>query len=417
MTSRTLRFLRVCAFIFFYSVLYVNAQRPVPPALLTDPTESLRTYRANLAKLRQEHPNHRDLPDLKFFLFGMGSRLKLIYRNGRLLNALTGNIEEQWNVKQEIIVPSEYTVHLDLADQSGSLSRSVQIREDETGVWILQAGKRPRLIPGTRSRLTLPRFADKPYGPVLRVLHQEVLINVINGRPVPNFMVYAKPWYRDAALMAMVLRETGNVNLIRDWIMALRDPFDRNNRGIAEADNIGQVLFLASLVSDKGHPVVVAALDSVKRFKREDYILGKTDYAEHPVFQTKWLKYGLKSLGLPDSYVIPNQYDSYSTLFWWAYTKEHVAGKKFAEKDSDYYPYLVWAEDHFYDQSRNAGAGQGGLEKRGIVGNVDYPLSWEQNASDAHYPGMTVLEKGLVKQKLAFPHTWHAAEMFLRLNE
>ena len=424
-----------CLF-FLLLPLVATAQRPVAPALLPDPAGALTAYRVNLTKLRQEHPNHRnDLPDLRFFLFGMGDRLKLIYRDGRLINALTGNIEEQWNVEKAVIVPSEYTVALDLANPPAGQPRTVQIREDENGVWILQPGKRPRLIPGTRSPLALPRFADNAYGPLLRVLHQEVLINVIYGRPVPNFMVYAKPWYRDAALMAMVLRETGNLRLIRDWIMALRDPFDRNNHGIAEADNPGQVLFLVSLVSDKTHPVVQAALDSVKQFeyltdtgvvRHSDRpnpspsgegsrsIVGKTDYAEHPVFQTKWLKYGLKSLGLPDPYVIPAQYDSYSSLFWWDYKDQHVsaasAGKKeFDDGLSTNYPYLVWAEDHFYDRAAP--------QKRGIVGNLDYPLSWEQNASDAHYPGMTVLEKGLVKQRLAFPHTWHAAEMFLSLME
>ncbi|WP_333483067.1 hypothetical protein [Spirosoma telluris] len=30
-------------------------------------------------------------------------------------------------------------------------------------------------------------------------------------------------------------------------------------------------------------------------------------------------------------------------------------------------------------------------------------MSWEQQASDAHYPGLTVLDKEFVKQKLAFP--------------
>ena len=398
-----------CLFFLLLS-LVASAQRPVPPVLHPNPAGERAAYRANMAKLRQEHPNHRDLPDLHFFLFGMGDRLKLIYRDGRLINALTGNIEEQWNVKEAVIVPSEYLVALELADSLPGQPRTLQIREDEHGVWILQSGKRPKLIPGTRHPVVLPRFADNPYGPVLRVLHQEVLINIINGRPMPNFLVYAKPWYRDAALMAMVLRETGNLALIRDWIMAIRDPFDRNNHGIAEADNPGEVLFLVSLVSDKTHPAVTMALDSVKRFRQGTYIVGKTDYAEHPVFQTKWLKYGLKSLGLPDLYVIPKQYDSYSSLFWWGYTDEHVAGKKFAEKDSDAYPYLVWAEDHFSKQTGNP-------ERRGIVGNLDYPLSWEQNASDAHYPGMTVLEKSLVRQKLAFPHTWHAAEMFLLLRE
>ena len=417
-------------YLFFLLIpLFTWAQKPTPPALHPDPAGALTTYRANLATWRQQHPNRRTLPDLSFFLFGMGDRLKLIYRDGRLINALTGNIEEQWSVKQAVIVPSEYLVALELTGEAIGQPRTVQIREDENGVWILQPGKRPKLIPGTRSPLVLPRFAGNPYGLVLRVLHQEVLINVINGRPVPNFLVYAKPWYRDAALMAMVMRETGNLRLIRDWILAIRDPFDRNNQGIAEADNPGQVLFLASLVMDKTHPAVQMALDSVKRFeyltatavmRHSDRpnsslkgeggksIVGKTDYAEHPVFQTKWLKYGLKSLGLPDPYVIPKQYDSYSSLFWWDYKAEHVPGKRFAGKDSDNYPYLVWAEDHFYSRA-------GAAEKHGIVGNLDYPLSWEQNASDAHYPGLTVLDKGLVKQKLAFPHTWHAAEMFLQL--
>lgn len=387
--------------LFFLLVPFmVTAQKPAPPTLYRDPEAALQTYRASLTKLRQNHPNHRDLPNLRFFLFGMGNRTKYIYRDGRLLNALTGHIEEQWSVKTELIVPSEYLVQLLLANGD-----TIQVREDETGVWVLQPHKKAQRIRGTRHDLKLPRFADNPLGPVLRVLHQEVLINVVQGKPVPNFLVYPKPWYRDATLMAMVMRQTGNLPLIRDWIMGIRDPFDRNNHGIAEADNPGQVLFLASLVSDKTHPVVRMALDSLKRFEKGRYIVGKTDYAEHPVFQTKWIKYGLKSLGLPDPYIIPTQYDSYSSLFWWDYKNQHVSGKKFAEKDSDNYPYLVWAEDHFYQ------------ERRGIVGNLDYPLSWEQNASDAHYPGLTVLDKGLVKQKLAFPHTWHAAEMFLLLVE
>ncbi|GAB3560501.1 hypothetical protein [Spirosoma fluminis] len=394
-------FIRVVFLLAISSLGY--AQKPVPPIIHPDPARALQTYRENVTRLRQEHTRHRDLPDLRFFLFGMGDRLKLIYRNGRLLNALTGNIEEQWDVKQELIVPSEYLVQLTLVDSLDGRPQVVQIREDETGVWLLQPSKRPKLIPGTRSRVNLPQFAGKPFGPVLRVLHHEILINVINGRPVPNFLVYLKPWYRDAALMAMVMRETDNLPLIRDWIMAIREPFDRNNRGMAEADNLGQVLFLISQVSDKSHPAVAVVLDSVKRFRKDNYIVGKTNYTEHPVFQTKWLKYGLNALKLPDPYVIPKQYDSYSSLCWWAYTDSHVPGPRLDENSSANYPYLAWAEDHFLG------------DKQGMVGNLDYPLSWEQKASDAHYPGLTVLDKSLVKQKLAFPHSWHAAEMFLAL--
>ena len=401
-------------YLFLLLASVVWARPASPPTLYPNPEAALQLYRSNLTRFRQERPNRRNLPELSFFLFGMGDRTKYIYRSGRLLNALTGNIDEQWAVKEEVIVPSEYLVHLVLTN--GSI---VQIREDETGVWVLTSEPANATHPATTGRahrvshtktlVNLPRFADHAFGPVLRVLHQEILINIVTGadgigRPVPNFLVYRKPWYRDATMMAMVLRETDNLHLIRDWIMALRDPFDRNNHGIAEADNPGQVLFLVSLVSDRNHPVVQMALDSVRQFEREHYIIGKTDYAEHPVFQTKWLKYGLKSLGLPDPYTIPKQYDSYSSLFWWDYTTEHVPGNRFDDGSSTNYPYLIWAEDHFYH------------EKRGIVGNLDYPLSWEQQASDAHYPGLTVLDPALVKQKLAFPHTWHAAEMFLLLN-
>ncbi|GAA4455528.1 hypothetical protein GCM10023189_23410 [Nibrella saemangeumensis] len=396
-----------------------------------DPQGALAVYRQNLALLRQEHTNQQELPDMKFFLFGMGNRTKLIYQKGRLMEAQTGHIVEQWRVQQALIVPSEYLVHLTLMD-----STTVQIREDENGVWIHQPGKSPQLVKGTRNRLNLPTFADKKYGPVLRVLHHEVLINIIAGKPVPNFLVYSRPWFRDAALMGMVMQQTNNLHLIKDWIMKIRDPFDRNNRGISEADNLGQVLFLVSLVSDQKHPAVKMVLDSVKRFGKpllpsvtdtiavrpiaqsstaphlpdKIYLSGKTDYAEHPVFQTKWIKYGLKSLGLPDPYTIPTVYDSYSALFWWDYTDQHVPGKPFNESSGRNYPYLTWAEDHFNSRT-------GTLVRRGMVGSVDYPLSWEQQASEANYAGMTILDKNLMKQKLSFPHTWHAAEMFLLLIE
>jgi hypothetical protein len=246
------------------------------------------------------------------------------------------------------------------------------------------------------------------------VLHQEVLINVINGRPVPNFLVYQKPRFRNATLMAMVMRETGNLLLIRDWILAIRDPFDRINRNISEADNPGQVLFLLSLVADKSHPAVAMAIDSVKQFRQGDHIVGKTDNAEHAVFQTKWLKYGLKSLDLPDPYVIPKHYDSYSSLFWWAYKDQHVAAVPVRDSKSDEItlnnPYLSWATEHFY-------RGSDIPDKQGLVGNLDYPLSWERQAGNAHYPGMTVIDKGVVKQKITFPHAEQAAEMFLFLLE
>lgn len=366
---------------------------------IRDYDKPLAAYRANLDRLRSEHTNARTMPDLRFYLFGMGDRRKLIYRDGVLKDGVTGEVVRQWAVKTERIVPHLYTVALETTD-----SKLVTVVEDEKGVWLTEGRQR---TPLAQSRLKLPDFTGKTYAPLLRVLHHEILINIIDGKPVPNFMVYKKPWYRDGSSMAMILKQTGNLRLIRDWILSIRDPFDRNNAGIAEADNPGQLLYLISLVSDKNHPAVATILDSVKRFVRTGplgpYIDGKTDFNRHIVYQTKWMKFGLKSLGLPDPYVIPKEYDQYSSLFWWDYKAQHVNGKRFDKDNSTNYPYLVWAEDNFYG------------EHNGIVTNRDYPLSWEGRASQANYPLIAILDEGLVRDKLSPPHTWHAAELFFVL--
>ena len=361
------------------------------------PEKQLAAYVENLDLLHKEHPNQRVMENLKFFLFGMGDRQKLIYQQGVLKDAKTGSVLKKWKVKKEVIVPSEYLVYLETADD-----KKIRIQENEKGVYVSEGSKS---MPVSLSKLKLPDFKGYKYAPILRTLHHEVLINVDEGLPVPNFFVYKKPWFRDAAIMGMVLKQTGNLHVIKDWIMQIRDPFDRNNHGISEADNPGEVLFLISLVSDKNHPAVKRTLDSVEQFKKENFIEGKTDYAFHPVFQTKWIKYGLKSLGLSDNYSIPKIYDSYSSLFWWDYKDQHVDGRRFEEGSSFNYPYLVWAEDHFFG------------ETKGILSNQNYPLSWESKASDAYYPGLEVLDNKLIAQKLSPPHTWHASEMFLLLSE
>lgn len=358
-------------------------------------------YEKALAALRQQHHAQRQLPAVDFYLFGMGDRKKMVYKKGLLLDAVNGDTVRKWNVKKDQIFPSAYTVYLETTG-----GKRVVINENERGVFLNEGNKTSTL---SRSEISLPDFKGFGLAPVLKVLHHEILINIIEGKPVPNFFVYQKPWFRDATLMAMVLQKTNNLHLIRDWVMGIRDPFDRNNHGISEADNLGQVLYLVSLVSDKTHPVVKTVLDSMKQFSRTGpdgiFIEGKTDYASHPVFQTKWLKFGLHSLGIEDSFIIPNVYDSYSSLFWWAYRQQHVAGARFNESNSINYPYLVWAEDHFFN------------EQKGIVGDRLYPLSWEANASDADYKGNKIIDETLEKFKICMPHTWHAAEMFLILYE
>jgi hypothetical protein len=132
------------------------------------------------------------------------------------------------------------------------------------------------------------------------------------------------------------------------------------------------------------------------------YLKGRSDFSFHPVYQTKWAKYGLRALGLPDPYVVPRTEDSYSALFWMDYRDTYM--KRRDARDLSY-PYLDWACDHFH-----------GL-KRSPISNRDYPLTWEKNASAANYVGMTMISDEYRQQRLAAPHTWHAAEVFLYLLE
>ncbi len=384
----------------------VCGQGASPAATVAAPTANapeprartrLAEYRAELAEFRKTFGGVRDLPDVRFFLFGMGQRAKFIYRDGKLLNATTGTIMREWPLGADTIVPPDYEVALQTA--SGA---TVTIREDEEAVWIEEGGKRTALD-GTRHAVKLPAFAGKQFPRVLRVLHQELLVNVTPAGPVPNFFVYQKPWYRDGAMMALAFKETGNLDVIRDWILGLREVYDRNNQGETEADNLGQALFLISLAADKTHPLVERVLAEIPRFEVPGEggksIKGRSDFNEHPAYQTKWLKYGLRALGLPDSYTVPRVVDGYSALFWMDLKDTYTPGKD--SDDRGAYPYLGWACDHFYGTRKSP------------IGNRDYPLTWEQNASQASYDGLKLLDPIYVQQKLSAPHTWHAAEAFL----
>jgi hypothetical protein len=68
------------------------------------------------------------------------------------------------------------------------------------------------------------------------------------------------------------------------------------------------------------------------------------------------------------------------------------------------YPYLTWAEAHFFGQT-----------PPWQLAGPSYPLTWEAQASQADYDGMARISPKFTAAKLCMPHTWHAAEMFLYL--
>lgn len=339
-----------------------------------------------------------DISYTPFYLFGMGGRRKFVYRAGTLSDAVTGEILFTWDVLTEQMEPAEYRVRLSTQD-----GQTVTLSEDEQGVWLDKGGERRGL---STAPVFLPRFDGHPQADVLRALYQEVLVNIMPAGPLPNFFVYHTPWYRDAATMLLCLQQTGNLSLVQPWLASLTDPFDRNNAGHEEPDNLGQALFLASLSETPLPALIQNVLDAVPRFVQQGetgaYITGMTDGGPHPVYQTKWLKFGLHILGLDDPFVVPAEFDTYSALFWMDYKDAHVPGPRFDAGMAALYPYLTWAEAHFYGDSPTA-----------AVDVSRYPLSWETQASEADYGGMKSVSPELTAHRCAAPHTWHAAEMFL----
>ena len=331
-----------------------------------------------------------------FYLFGMGNREKFIYRNG-VLTALSGRAEQRFEVAKEQILADRYEVRLTLKNGD-----TVRLYENEQGFYAEQDGQTRCLTEGA---LCLPTFAGHPQEMLLRILHHEILFSVKDGKPYPNILVYNTPWYRDSAMIAMVLKETGNLSLIKEWVLSLRECYDRNNKGNCEPDNIGQALYLISLVSDANHPLVATLVDEARRLwqEGEGQLSGLVDYAPHPVYAAKWLKFGLSALGLDSDWVtIPAVADDYSPLFWMAYRDEHVTIPRRAYDQN--YPYLWWAEQHFYGET-----------VADSYTEVSYPATNETNASEADYEGIRVLSENYADQRNASPHTWHGAEMFLYL--
>ena len=367
-----------------------------------DVEKSLQKYRQQLNELRNEFRAF-DMPDVKFFLFGMGNRTKIIYKDGKLINAITGSTIKEWKFKSESIVPNDYLVIIETTK-----NEIIQIVETEKGVFIKE-GVKEALIEGTATPIKLPTFEGYKYSEVLKVLNNEILINIVDSKPLPNLFVYKTPWRRDGAMMAMCLNKTGNIGLIKNWVISLTDPYDRNNNGETEADNLGETLYLLSFFADKNNTCVKKVLAEILKYEVRDnngrYIKGRSDFHEAPAYQTKWLKLGLRSLGIDDPYSIPQVQDNYSALFWMDYKDTYMKGTSDAcdEWENDFFPYISWAADHFH-----------GL-KRAPVSNRDYPLTWEIQAGQADYNGMAIINDKYMKDKISTPHTWHAAEIFLYL--
>lgn len=333
-------------------------------------------------------------PENNFFLFGMGDREKYIYKNYSLIRYKDNKIIYAWTGYTEELIYDKYTVVLTKNDGG-----RVVLTENEEGFFV--DGKCL-----ASSKISLPDFEEYKYPKQLRILHHEVLVNIIDGKPVPNYFVYKKPWYRDSAMMGMVLKATDNLHLIKDWVLSLTELYDKNNSGNCEPDNLGQLLYLISLVDDKSNPMVEKIINEAKRICKNGVLTGLTDFSNHEIYSTLWMKFALKELNIEDDFFdLPQEFDSYARMFW----MDRNGIERNTEYKNEYnwlYPYLWWAIKHFENEP---------IDEEFL--QVTYPMSWEKEASQASYEDIRQLSNIYADNKYSAPHTWHASEMFLYLIE
>ena len=376
---------------------YLNNQKIEVPDRLKVYEEDINEYKREYDNFVKKYKvNVYDVRCDDFFLFGMGNRTKYLYKDGQIINIKTKEVIYNLNVEQELIIPHKYTVAIYTKDK-----QYLRIFENNDGVFIQKNDK--SVLEGTDTYINLYEFSGEQYPNLKKVLYHEILINIVDSKPLPNFLVYDNPWYRDAFYVGMVLKNTNNIELIEDWILSVTDIYDCNNSGIKEADNLGELLYLISLVSTKENDMVNKILEEANKLTKENengkYIEGITDYSNQPFYQTALLKLGLEKLGIDnDEYNLKGLGGSYSALVWW-YDEDSKKDNMF---NNEFYPYLGWAKYH--------------KDKKGkiYIGNMNL-LTWEKKASNANYDNMKIVDESLNYDMISTTHSWHAAEILLFL--
>ena len=344
-------------------------------------------------------------PERQFFIFGMGNREKIVYKEGGELIKFDNNeVIRKFDIEREKFFFDRYMVVIWTKD-----NKIYNIYENSYGVYIEditdgQTNSKDLLTGG--DFINLPDFEDYKYPEQLRILHHEILVSFLGDDPVPNIYVYKKPWYRDSAMMAMCLVKTKNLHLMRNWALGVTELYDKNNKGNCEPDNLGQLAFVLSYFVDKNYPLIYKIEKEANRIMKDGLLTGLTDYNHHEIYATLWLKLAYERLNIDTSSIkIPEKFDSYARMFWM--DKKDIETKTPYDNEYDEkYPYLSWARYHF-----------NGDEIDEKLLEIKYPMSWEIQASEAIYENIAPLSQNYVNNKCAAPHSWHAAEIFLYLIE
>lgn len=366
------------------------------------------TYDGQLTYLQAQY-KHFNAQAPRFFLFGMGNREKYVYKDYKLININNDSIVfTAKNVLNDSIIPSDYCVQIETSEGQ------IEIKEDEEGIWINKGGEL-QFLSGQNCHISLPSFNQFKYGKVLRVLHHELLFNIRDSRIYPNILCYEEPFYRDAFMAILCLEKTGNTVLLLPWLSCIKDIYDMQNHE-PEADNLGELLYMLSFIPKDSNQILKQNLKKEIELRtiyndKHQYINGHTDGSNNAEYQTQILKFALQKNGYHDHFtsVPQEEVGDYYDLCWFTLGRSHSRSLgrwckdlRFNYEDSPF-PYLQWARSHYYSNSNAA------------FNNQRYPLSWEKRGGSAHFEGMGIISTQAVKERICYPHTWTAAEIFLKL--
>lgn len=337
-------------------------------------------------------------------LLGVGPRRKCLYRGGVLRDLRTGQPIEIWDLREDEIRPADLS----------AVVRTVQgetwhVWEDDQGVWVGD-GQSGQAIDATP--VSLPNFAGGPHADLLGQLHHELLLNVVDGVPLPNLLAYDQPRFRDAAMACMALARTGHLPLVQDWLASLPHRLAPLPDDLP-AEALGQVLYLLSLHEsrDPGREKLIRTIERRAHRLRRDRSPGSGPPGEgSAVYQTRWLKFGLRSLGRDDPYEVPDLPDPLGEAFWMDRSDEESAGSRASSPaeptaaESFQRPALAWARAH-------ALAAEPPMDML----RTETPLTWEVAGQGACFEAMGRVSDVCRRHAIASPDTWHAAEALLYL--
>ena len=348
---------------------------------------------------KKYNPEINTLEDIttdEYYYFGFANRRKLLYKPGLLMDINTKEVLYEFEEEERLIIPNIYTVLVKTTSND-----YIKIYEDESGVHY-SINKKSNNVEGTDLKLELYNFDNQTYQQLKKELYGEILFNIKDSTIYPNIIVYEKPWYRDAAITSMVLKQTNNTNLITEWIDNITELYDNNN-GYEEPDNLGELLYLISTQENKNEELIDRIEEEAQRLAEDNpngyYLYGKTDFTDQHLYQNLWYKLGIEKVDREyhfDLDSIPE--DDYSKGAWWSTYKTSV----FNNLNSNYeYPYLSYAIRHKQKQGNI------------IINSQLYPLSWEKNASHAKYENYQGISNTMYDTNTSVLHTWSAAELLL----